>query len=121
MRFELMGYEKNPARYKRRQEMHEHHVDRVHPEPIVLDIGGDVGALILYTNPDLHGREIEISKEGEKRVHVEVLERIVNGRTVFAAAYPELHQGEYHVWGDGETPVDHVTIAGGKISTLDWR
>ena len=101
--------------------MPEVHVDRVHPESIVLDIGGEIGALILYTKPDLRGREIEISRKGEKRVHVEVLERIVNGETVFAAAYPDLVEGEYDIWGDGPTPVDHVTILGGKISTLDWR
>jgi len=101
--------------------MHEHHADRIHPEPIVLDIGGEVGALILYTNPDLRGREIEVSRGGEKRVHVEVLERLVNGETVFAAAYPELREGEYAVWGDGQDPVDRVTVKGGRISTLDWR
>jgi hypothetical protein len=101
--------------------MHQNHVDRIHPEPIVLDIGEDVGALVLYTKPDLKGKEIEVSKDGNKRVHVEVLERLVNGQTVFAAAYPELQEGEYVVWGDGQEPVDHVTVCGGRISTLDWR
>ena len=101
--------------------MTEHHVDRIHPESIVLDIGQNIGALILYTSRDLRGREIEVSKNGTKRVHVEVLERVVNGETVFAAAYPELEEGEYVVWGDDSIPLDRVTVVGGAIATLDWR
>ena len=34
-------------------------------EDAVLDIGGDIGALILYTNADLAGREIEVSRIDE--------------------------------------------------------
>lgn len=30
-------------------------------EDAVLDIGGDIGALILYTDPEYDGREIEVS------------------------------------------------------------
>lgn len=103
--------------------MAEHHVDRVHSEPIVLDIGGDIGALIIYTNPDLRGREIEVSRKTTpaKRVHVEVLERLVNGETVFAAAYPELGAGEYHIWGEDGVAVDEVVITGGSVASLDWR
>jgi len=103
--------------------MHEHHIDRVHPEAIVLDIGGDIGALIIYTKPELRGREIEVSRTGspDQRTHVEVLERLVDGKTVFAAAYPELKEGLYDVWGDGGNPVDSVTITGGSVATRDWR
>lgn len=102
--------------------MHEHHAHRVHPEPIVLDIGGEIGALILYTNPELRGREIEVSRaQDPKRVHVEVLERLVDGRTVFAAAYPELREGRYEVWSEDGQPVDSVDITGGEIAVLDWR
>jgi hypothetical protein len=102
--------------------MTEIHVDRVHTEDVVLDIGGDIGALILYTRPELRGREIELSlmEPAAKRVHNQVHERRLGGRTLFAAVYPELRAGTYHVWGDSEQPVGVVRIQGGEVSTLDW-
>lgn len=97
-------------------------VDRVHTEDAVLDIGGEIGALIIYTAAELHGREIELSPKGSpKRVHTDVHERLSNGRTLFAAVYPELREGEYDIWGDGPDPVDSVTIVGGEVATVDWR
>src|SRR5579859_5047233 len=78
---------------------------RHHTEQVVLDIGGDVGALVLYTPPEFHGREIEVSPIGDdtRRVHTAALERSAGGRTMFAAVYPELRAGTYHIWGD-ESP-----------------
>jgi hypothetical protein len=76
--------------------MAERHNDRVHSESVVLDIGQDVGALIIYTEAELRGREIEVSPRGSvaKRVHVEVLERKINGRPVFAAVFSGLRAGD---------------------------
>ena len=103
---------------------HSHHDasywSRRHTESVVLDIGDDVGALVLYTRPELHGHEIEVSPLGgvehAARVHSAVLERSVNGQTVFAAVYPELPAGEYAVWCDG-TP--RFTITSGHVAELD--
>ena len=39
--------------------MGENHSARPHPEHVVLEIGDDLGALIVYTDPELHGTEIE--------------------------------------------------------------
>ena len=57
--------------------MHENYAARPHPEYVVLDIGEDLGALIVYTDAAWHGTEIEISPIGEdsKRSHKDVLER----------------------------------------------
>jgi hypothetical protein len=90
---------------------------RRHSEPVVLDIGGDVGALVLYTPPALHGREIEVAPLGNeaRRVHSAVLERTIGGRTVHAAVYPELMAGDYEVCSaDGP----HFTIVGGNVSEV---
>jgi hypothetical protein len=104
------------------QGMAEAHSDRVHPETVVLDIGQDVGALIIYTNAELHGREIEVSPRGSlTRVHVEVLERRINGQPVFAAVFPGLRAGDYDIWECFPTPGGTVTIAGGRVATVDWR
>ena len=102
--------------------MVEQHIDRVHSESIVLDIGRDVGALIIYTEAALRGREIEVSLRGSTaRVHVEVLERRIKGQPVFAAVYPGLRAGHYDIWGDASDPRDAVTIIGGEVATVDWR
>ena len=92
---------------------------RRHTESVVLDIGGDIGALVLYTGPELHGREIELSPLGADagRVHSAVLERSINGRTVFAAVYPELPAGDYHVWSE---PPSRVTITAGGVTEYDY-
>jgi hypothetical protein len=97
---------------------------RAHPESVVLDIGGDVGALVLYTPPEFHGREIEISPTGQdnQRVHTAVLERVVNGRSVFAAVYPKLPAGEFRIWIDDERARQkHVQITAGQVTELDLR
>jgi hypothetical protein len=103
--------------------MAEHHSDRVHPGSVVLDIGRDIGALIIYTVPELRGREIEVSPRGtdSKRVHVEVLERRINGRPVFAAVFPGMRAGDYDIWNNAPNPSDSVTIVGGEVASVDWR
>jgi hypothetical protein len=97
--------------------------DRVHRESVVLDIGQDIGALIIYTDAELRGREIEVSAEGSAatRVHVEVLERWVNGRQVFAAVFPMLRAGGYDIWQHSPIPSGTASIIGGKVTTVDWR
>jgi len=100
------------------------YADRPHPEFVVLDIGDDVGALIIHTRPERHAQEIHISPKGvAKREHVEVLERSINGQPAFTAVFAELREGEYDLWDDlrTTTPAGHATIAGGEITTLDWR
>lgn len=100
----------------------ERHEDRVHVEDALLDIGGDVGALVLYTGPEYREREIELSRLGEtRRVHTAIHERQVGQETVYAGLYPELRAGDYRVWTDDPSLPDRVTIVGGEVATLDWR
>jgi hypothetical protein len=44
--------------------MPERYTDRVHTEHAVLDIGEDVGALVIYCRPELRGRQIDVSLRG---------------------------------------------------------
>lgn len=92
---------------------------RQHTECVVLDIGGDVGALILYTPPDLHQREIDVSPIGNDRarVHSAVLERSVGGQIVYAAVYPELPEGDYRVWAHTSAPTFSITA--GAVTELN--
>jgi hypothetical protein len=97
---------------------------RGHPEHVVLDIGGTFGALVLYTPPELRGREIEITPVGQDggRVHTAVLERIVAGRTIFAAVFPRLAAGMFRLCYDKDpTRPDTVEIQAGEVTELDWR
>ncbi|GAC1365134.1 MAG: hypothetical protein PVS3B3_34460 [Ktedonobacteraceae bacterium] len=100
--------------------MVEKYVEQVHND-IVLDIGDDIGALIIYTDKDLHARQIDVSLRGSKtsrRVHTDVLERRSGGRQVFAAVFASLPEGDYVTWSD---PAETFTIVGGHITELDWR
>jgi hypothetical protein len=93
----------------------------VHPEHIVLDIGDDTGALILYTPPELVGLEIEVSQVDQLRTHTEVLERRINGQPVFAAVYASLPEGHYRIWGYDDRAVTEFDITGGEVAEVDWR
>ncbi len=96
---------------------------RAHPENVVLDIGDDVGALVLYTPAAYRGKEIEISPADDRshRMHTAVLERSVGGRTFLAAVYPELRAGRWHLWADDPDLQAEVTIIGGEVAEVDWR
>ena len=103
---------------------HSHtYADRKHPEFVVLDIGGDRGALIVHTDPDLHGTEVEISPSTDDttRTHKEVLERAANGRPDFTAVFESLQTGTYTLWVNDVARARQVAIAGGEITRLDWR
>ena len=102
---------------------HEDYSARPHPEFVVLDIGGDVGALIVHTDADLHGTEVEISPTGEdeRRAHKDVLERSIDGRSAYTAVFYELAEGTYTLWSCGEALARDVAITGGEIVEVDWR
>lgn len=101
----------------------EDYAARKHPEFVALDIGGEIGALILRCDPEMHGVEIEISPDGEdeRRSHKQVLERSAGGRAEFTAVYDGLAAGAYTLWWDGEARSRGVLIEGGGIAELDWR
>jgi hypothetical protein len=91
---------------------------------VVLDLGADIGALILDTAADLLGQEIEISLVGgdpaARRTHSMVRERKIASGTGYAAVYPDLPAGDYTVWRDTVTAAATVTIAGGRVTRCRW-
>ena len=91
------------------------------PGSVILELGMSVGALILEAPPDLRGREIEISPvAGGPRTHSLVRERRTAARTVYAAVYPALAEGDYSVWDEGGTPAGRVSICGGQATRFRW-
>ena len=104
--------------------MHEPMADPSGPGSVVLDLGDDVGALVLETSSALLGREIEISPVGgvtaPGRTHSLVRERRTAAGTSYAAVYPALVAGRYLVWGHTDTPVGEVSIDGGGVTRFRW-
>lgn len=91
------------------------------PGSVILELGEGIGALILETPPGLGGHEIEISPSaGGARTHSLVRERHTATRTIYAAVYPVLPEGDYIVWREDGVPAGQVTIRGGQASRFRW-
>jgi hypothetical protein len=111
---------------------HAHQSDRSHEShewpavrggPPMLDIGGDVGAMVATMAPATAGREIHLRSEHDPpvSVHTGVWERALGDRTVTAAVFCELAEGAYWVLDGTGTPVHRVDITGGELTTVDLR
>ncbi len=99
-------------------------VARPHPEWVVLDIGGEIGALVVHGDPAEHDLQIEICPSGAedgKREHQHILERPINGRTMHAAVFPGLREGSYSLLTNDVIRSPDVLIRGGIVTTVDWR
>jgi hypothetical protein len=86
-------------------------------DTLVLDIGGDVGALVIHTGPELAEQEIEISPGlYAPRSHNVVHARTNRERTAYTAVFPSVPAGEYTVWSGDGAPHATVTIRGGEVT-----
>jgi hypothetical protein len=93
--------------------------------PVVLDIGGSMGAAVLLTPPELEGLEIEIRRlpapwDG---THVAVRERPSPGPAIYAAVFGQLHQGAHQLRLRGAssgTKVLDIDVVGGAVSEAMW-
>jgi hypothetical protein len=104
---------------------HDDHAANHRPqtEAVVLEIGGDLGALVVYTDPALLHTEIEISPAGDDagRSHKDVLERVLPGRSLYAAVFDRVRSGTYTLWHDGIAKSRDVEVESGRVAELDWR
>ena len=102
--------------------MSEEPVYRPHPEPVVLDIGGEIGALIVYADGDLTDIPVEVSPTGDDgaRFHQHVLERPTPEGSNHAAVFDKITQGSYTLWLHGEPRVRDLVITGGEVAEVDW-
>jgi hypothetical protein len=89
----------------------------------VLDIGGDTGALVIYSDELMVGSEIEVCPSGDlsKREHNVVRTRRTPAGSVYAAVFPSLKQGEYSVLTKDLLPSHEVSVVGGSVSEIDTR
>lgn len=98
-------------------------VVRPHPEPVVLNIGGALGALVIHWDAAQIDTPIEISPSGrdDAREHQHILERPLNGRTFYAAVFDAIAAGEHTLWVRGEARERGVRITGGQVTELHWE
>ena len=89
---------------------------------VLLELGAETGALVLYTPADLLGAEIEISPgtPGAVRTHAAVRARPAPSGTRYAAVYEGLAAGGYTIWRDRDTPAGQATITGGQVTSFHW-
>ena len=104
--------------------MHTHHhhtYGASEAASVMLDIGAEVGALVLYVAATELGREIEVSPAGGgPRQHAAVRARHVDHGTVHCVVIGGLAAGRYTVWVDRTVPAGTVTVAGGEVTEVDW-
>jgi hypothetical protein len=71
------------------------------PDALVLDIGDDVGALIIYADEACLGSAIDLTPVGAPQshhIHTMIRRRRATDRDVIAGLFPELREGVYTVW-----------------------
>jgi hypothetical protein len=91
---------------------------------VVIDVGGDRGALIVWVPAALDGTELEVRREGEpwRGEHTAVRPRHLRDGTCFAAVYGSLVAGRYQlrVRGNGAAPAVEASVVGGSIAEATW-
>jgi hypothetical protein len=104
---------------------------------VLLDIGGDIGALVVEMPGSMVGVEVEIRPlrrtaatphghhghhQHEHLAHVAVVRRPVAGGEVPSLVFPELHDGGYELFckGHPEAVALRVDVVGGEVTTTDW-
>ena len=113
---------------------------------VLLDIGGDVGALVVSMPPAMVGVEIEIAPVGGghehdhgrtmgtgtgmgtatahghgHRPHVAVVDRPVTDGHQPSLVFPDLVEGSYELFDKGQdTVLLTAEIIGGQVTFLEW-
>ena len=91
--------------------------------PVVMDVGGDIGGLVVLLDESLEGTEIpiEFADDPERDIHTGVWRRSIGSESVVVAVYPELREGSYRIHPGQAHDGAHVQITGGEVAELDLR
>ena len=103
---------------------HEHH--HAGQGAVLLDIGGDVGALVVHMPAELIGVEVEICPLGEardrrSRPHVAVVARPAGTSAQPTLVFPAVREGRYELYRrpDGATALV-AAVRGGEVTAVQW-
>lgn len=99
------------------------------PDPagsVAVDIGGNIGAAVVYTPPTLVGAEIEIRPAGGSwdGTHTGVWQRQVSGTQMAAAVFGSLAAGSYELRIKDTANTAHPTpviVNGGAVTEVNWH
>jgi hypothetical protein len=92
-------------------------------DSLVLDIGGDIGALVITTGPELAEEEIEISPGVDPTTRRE--HNVVHPRRdrdvvkAYSAVFPSVPAGEYTIWNLDGSPYKVITVQGGQVTQIE--
>lgn len=92
---------------------------------VLLDIGDDIGALVVAMPADMVGVEVEIRPVGGEveghHPHVAVVDRPIGDQTMPSLVFGELTEGAYELYAKGGGPVQiTASIRGGKVTEVAW-
>ena len=110
-------------------EVHDHDHDplesitHVHGGAPALDIGGDIGALVVLVDGSTVGTELYLRSDRDPAmsVHTGVWNRDLGSGQVTAALFCELASGTYWVLDADGADICAVSIEGGALSEMDLR
>jgi hypothetical protein len=92
--------------------------------PLLLDIGGDVGAVIVRLDDDLDGTELRIlaldDPDWDPTTHTGVWRRAIGGGSIVVAVYPTLQNGRYRITLPNGRTTD-LAVNGSHVTNLDLR
>jgi hypothetical protein len=102
---------------------HGHHHHHAYPAgeaaaggPVVLDIGGDRGALLVYLDRSRIGGELHIRPETGVATHTGVWERPAAPDRPVVAVFPSLAAGRYTILGDDGGGWRDVAVDAGAVT-----
>jgi hypothetical protein len=100
-----------------------HHHERAYGGPVVVDVGGGFGALVLRLDAEALGTEPHLRSLDDPSfvTHTGVWERSMGTRTIVAAVFPSLPVGRYVLLDAEGNDTAVVTIGDGRVTELDHR
>lgn len=87
----------------------------------VLDIGGEVGALIVYLAAQPETGELHACPSSDPVPRPAFHTGVHLRDSTWVAIYPEVVEGEYHLLDERGAPMATVAVTGGEVGQLDLR
>jgi hypothetical protein len=95
-------------------------ITHVHGGPMVLDIGGTVGALHVLLDDAWAGREVFLATADPAfAIHTGVWRRHAGGAHVASALFATLEAGRYEVLGHDGAHLGAADVRGGELTEID--
>ena len=88
----------------------------------VLDIGGDIGAIIAHLTVDTPSGELMACRRGDPSAHFHTgvhLRSVDGGAAAWVAVFPEVLAGAYSLLTDDGVEHTPFDVTGGQVTSLD--